>query len=161
LDIDIRFIELVRHSLAAMREKPQQIVSEIEVESKDGLRIMEIKSIPEFNEDQELESVLFVAHDLTEMKLIEQEIKEKNKKISDSINYAQRIQSSILPDTLNSTIFPRSFIFYRPKDVVSGDFPWFAEKRTVVHIAAVDCTGHGVPGALAFALLVTFCLTTL
>jgi PAS domain S-box-containing protein len=149
LDIDQRFIDFVRHSLAAMRDNPQQIVSEVEIESNEGLRIMEIKSIPEFNEDQELESVLYVAHDLTEVKLIEQEIKEKNKKISDSINYAQRIQSSILPDTqVIQQFFPRSFIFYRPKDVVSGDFPWFAEVNGTLYIAAVDCTGHGVPGAL-------------
>ncbi|MFT3741029.1 MAG: PAS domain S-box protein [Breznakibacter sp.] len=149
LDIDQRFIDFIRESLSIMREEPRQIVSEVEIESSNGLRIMEIKSIPEFTEDQELESVLFVAHDLTEMKLIEQEIKEKNKKISDSINYAQRIQSSILPDTdVIQQFFPRSFIFYRPKDVVSGDFPWFAEKDGYLYIAAVDCTGHGVPGAL-------------
>jgi PAS domain S-box-containing protein len=149
LDIDQRFIDFVRDSLSAMREDPKHIVSEIEVQSHDELRIMEIKSIPEFSEEQELESVLFVAHDLTEMKIIEQEIKEKNKKISDSINYAQRIQTSILPDTgVIQQYFPRSFIFYRPKDVVSGDFPWFFMKDDVFYIAAVDCTGHGVPGAL-------------
>jgi PAS domain S-box-containing protein len=149
LDIDQRFIDFMRQSLASMKEEAKQIVSEVELESGEGTRIMEIKSIPEFSEDQELESVLFVAHDLTEMKIIEQEIKEKNKKISDSINYAQRIQSSILPDTLRiQNYFPRSFIFYRPKDVVSGDFPWFFKKDDALYIAAVDCTGHGVPGAL-------------
>jgi PAS domain S-box-containing protein len=149
LDIDQRFIDFVRFALASMREDAKQIVSEVELSSSEGTRIMEIKSIPEFSEDQELESVLFVAHDLTEVKLIEQEIKEKNKKISDSINYAQRIQSSILPDTIRiQNYFPRSFIFYRPKDVVSGDFPWFFKKEDSLYIAAVDCTGHGVPGAL-------------
>lgn len=149
LDIDQRFVDFIRTSLSQMREEPQQIVAEIEMETSEGLRIMEIKSIPEFNEDQELESVLFVTHDLTEIKLIEQEVKEKNKKISDSINYAQRIQTSILPDTdYIQQFFPRSFIFYRPKDVVSGDFPWFFKKNDILYIAAVDCTGHGVPGAL-------------
>jgi serine phosphatase RsbU (regulator of sigma subunit) len=54
-----------------------------------------------------------------------------------------------LPDTqVIQQYFPRSFIFYRPKDVVSGDFPWFAEVNGTLYIAAVDCTGHGVPGAL-------------
>ena len=66
-------------------------------------------------QNSELETILFVVHDVTELKLIEQEIKEKNKKISDSINYAQRIQTSILPDTrVLQHYFPRSFIFYRP-----------------------------------------------
>ena len=149
LEIDQRFIDFVRDALSEMRDDPHHSSSEIEVENADGIRIMEIKAIPEFNEDQELESVLFVSHDLTEIKVIEQEIKEKNKKISDSINYAQRIQTSILPDTsVIQSIFPRSFIFYRPKDVVSGDFPWLFKKDDIYYVAAVDCTGHGVPGAL-------------
>ncbi len=149
LQIDIRFIEFINKVLSEMKKTEKQIIDEIEITSPNGERIMQIKSIPEFNNDKVLESVLFVAHDMTEFKKIEQDIKEKNKKISDSINYAQRIQTSILPDT--SYIrrhFPRSFIFYRPKDVVSGDFPWFVKKDETFYVAAVDCTGHGVPGAL-------------
>src|SRR5690554_3514630 len=62
---------------------------------------------------------------------------------------AERGQTSILPQTRHiQEYFPRSFIFYRPKDVVSGDFPWFFQKEGISYIAAVDCTGHGVPGAL-------------
>jgi serine phosphatase RsbU (regulator of sigma subunit) len=97
----------------------------------------------------ELETILFVGHDITEAKRIELEIQDKNRKIEDSINYAQRIQTSILPD--NNVIrqyLPESFIFYKPRDVVSGDFPWFFRKNDITYIAAVDCTGHGVPGAL-------------
>ena len=61
----------------------------------------------------------------------------------------KRIQTAILPDTdLLQQFFPRSFIFYRPKDVVSGDFPWMFKKDNHFYVAAVDCTGHGVPGAL-------------
>ncbi|MDW8296442.1 MAG: SpoIIE family protein phosphatase, partial [Raineya sp.] len=72
-----------------------------------------------------------------------------NKKITDSINYAKRIQSSILPDTaLLQTIFPDSFVMFKPKDIVSGDFPWILKTENGVFVAAVDCTGHGVPGAL-------------
>ena len=113
-----------------------------------GERIMNFKSIPEFNEN-ELETVLFVGHDITEAKRIEMEIQDKNKKITESINYAQRIQSSILPDTtIVQEYLPKSFIFYEPRDVVSGDFPWFYKNEDIIFIAAVDCTGHGVPGAL-------------
>jgi len=149
LDIDERFITFVREALMEIREENKEIMSEIQITSSEGERVMEIKGIPEYNEDKELESVLFVAHDITQIKIIEQQIKEKNKKISDSINYAQRIQSSILPDTkFLQQFFPRSFIFYRPKDVVSGDFPWFFQKDDTYYVAAVDCTGHGVPGAL-------------
>ncbi|GAO31764.1 SpoIIE family protein phosphatase [Geofilum rubicundum] len=149
LDIDGRFIEFVEEALATIKLEQQQTITEVPMTSEEGERIMEIKSIPELGEEGELETVLFVAHDMTEFKKIEEDIKEKNKKISDSINYAQRIQTSILPQTVHiQNSFPRSFIFYRPKDVVSGDFPWFFEKDGISYIAAVDCTGHGVPGAL-------------
>jgi PAS domain S-box-containing protein len=111
-------------------------------------RIMSIDAIPEFNEN-ELETVLFVGHDITEAKRIELEIADKNRKIEDSINYAQRIQSAILPDNdFIREFLPKSFIFYKPRDVVSGDFPWFFKREDIIYIAVVDCTGHGVPGAL-------------
>jgi serine phosphatase RsbU (regulator of sigma subunit) len=75
-------------------------------------------------------------------------IEAKNKNILDSINYALRIQQAILPseEEIRRSL-PDSFIFYRPKDVVSGDFYWFGEQDGKKLIAAVDCTGHGVPGA--------------
>ncbi len=149
LAIDDRFKDYMKSALLEIRSGLEQTISEVEIDSMLGVRIMEIKAIPEFNEEKDLESILFVAHDMTEFKQIEQEIKEKNKKISDSINYAQRIQTAILPDSdLLQQFFPRSFIFYRPKDVVSGDFPWMFKKDNHFYIAAVDCTGHGVPGAL-------------
>jgi len=149
LEIDQRFVDYIEATLSDIKEKQETIISEVKVSTSSGERIMEIKGIPELNDEGELESVLFVAHDMTEFKKIEAEIKEKNKKISDSINYAQRIQSSLLPDTNHlQYYFPRSFIFYRPKDVVSGDFPWFLKKDDTYYVAAVDCTGHGVPGAL-------------
>ncbi len=111
--------------------------------------IIQFNAIPEFNKEKELETVLFVAHDITERKRIEMEIEEKNKSITESINYAQRIQSAIIPSLDAIAVrLPKFFMFYRPRDVVSGDFPWFFEKDDNVYIAAVDCTGHGVPGAL-------------
>lgn len=77
------------------------------------------------------------------------EIHLQNRKITESINYALRIQSAILPNQrLLNRALPESFIIYKPRDVVSGDFPWFAEVKGQLFLAAVDCTGHGVPGAL-------------
>jgi serine phosphatase RsbU (regulator of sigma subunit) len=75
------------------------------------------------------------------------EIKEKN--ITDSLHYAQRIQEALLPseDYLRKH-YKDSFIFFRPKDIVSGDFYWIGEKNGRVFVIAADCTGHGVPGAL-------------
>ena len=76
------------------------------------------------------------------------ELEVKNKSIFDSINYAQRIQQAIMPsEYLFKKLLPDSFIFYKPKDIVSGDFYWVTEKDDKIFVAAVDCTGHGVPGA--------------
>ncbi|MDQ3046009.1 MAG: tetratricopeptide repeat protein [Bacteroidota bacterium] len=77
------------------------------------------------------------------------EIGSKNKDITDSINYSKRIQDASLPPReLKYRLFPDAFVFFKPKDIVSGDFYWFAEKDGKKLIAACDCTGHGVPGAL-------------
>ncbi|MDO9185570.1 MAG: tetratricopeptide repeat protein [Bacteroidia bacterium] len=75
-------------------------------------------------------------------------VEEKNLKITKSINYAKQIQQAILPSReLIKSFLPESFIFFRPKDIVSGDFYWFSEKQDKLLIAIADCTGHGVPGA--------------
>ena len=78
-------------------------------------------------------------------------IASKNKNISDSIHYAKRIQDAMIPSrTEVSKAFKEGYVFFRGKDVVSGDFPFMIthEEEEVVYIASVDCTGHGVPGAL-------------
>ena len=152
ITMDEALNEYFKVTLKQLRTKPEKRNQEIKVPIKLGekiiYRILNIDAIPEYNEN-ELETVLFVGHDITEAKRIELEIQEKNKKIEDSINYAQRIQSSILPDNrLIREFFPRSFIYYKPRDVVSGDFPWFFHHGDDIYIAAVDCTGHGVPGAM-------------
>ncbi|HTL83437.1 MAG TPA: tetratricopeptide repeat protein [Bacteroidia bacterium] len=75
-------------------------------------------------------------------------IETKNHEITDSINYAQRIQRAILPELSEiQNTFPESFIFYQPKDIVGGDFYYFRKTPEAVFIAAADSTGHGVPGA--------------
>jgi serine phosphatase RsbU (regulator of sigma subunit) len=82
------------------------------------------------------------------IQLQKQLVEEKNKDITDSINYAKKIQEAILPaKELKYKLFPEAFVLFQPRDIVSGDFYWFAEKNGKKLIAAVDCTGHGVPGA--------------
>ncbi len=125
------------------------VSSEMDFPTSLGKRIMQVNAIPEYDEQKNIESVLVVSHDITDRKEIELEIQNKNKKINDSINYAKRIQNAILPNTrLINKVLPDSFILYKPRDVVSGDFPWFVQIKNDIFIAAVDCTGHGVPGAL-------------
>ncbi|MBI3502936.1 MAG: SpoIIE family protein phosphatase [Bacteroidetes bacterium] len=90
-----------------------------------------------------------------ENKILEQKVAErtaelaqKNKDITSSIQYAKRIQDAILPTREQiQKHFPESFVLFKPKDIVSGDFYWFGEKNGKKIAACVDCTGHGVPGA--------------
>ncbi|MFI5142295.1 MAG: SpoIIE family protein phosphatase, partial [Bacteroidia bacterium] len=84
-----------------------------------------------------------------------EEIKAKNteleilyKHITDSIRYAKRLQEAIIPtDNAVKQILPQSFVLFKPKDIVSGDFYWIRKTQNKSYIAAIDCTGHGVPGA--------------
>ena len=73
----------------------------------------------------------------------------RDKNLTDSLIYAQRIQEALLPSEIYfRKHFEDSFIFFKPKDIVSGDFYWIGEKGEKVFVVAADCTGHGVPGAL-------------
>ena len=80
---------------------------------------------------------------------LNRELNGKNKSITDSIQYAQGIQSAILPEESRwKQVFPDSFTIYLPKDIVSGDFYFLTSLEDKHFLAFVDCTGHGVPGAL-------------
>jgi serine phosphatase RsbU (regulator of sigma subunit) len=87
-----------------------------------------------------------------EKKIVEEQkkvVEEKNHEILDSINYAKRIQTAILPQPrVVKEFLKSSFVLYIPKDIVAGDFYWMENIDQTVYIAACDCTGHGVPGAL-------------
>ena len=148
LDISPTLSGFIKDAIKNIKVNKEKVEAEITFASQMGETIMHIAAIPEFNEN-ELETILFVGHDITEAKRIQMEIHDKNRKITESINYAQRIQTSILPNNrIIRQYLPKSFIYYHPRDVVSGDFPWFFTKDDYIYIAAVDCTGHGVPGAL-------------
>ena len=151
IQVDIDVVKSWKLLLNEVKLKNENISEEVtfnNTSNNEGARIMQINAIPEYN-DNVLESVLMVAHDITERKEAELLIQDKNKKINESINYSKRIQNAVIPDTKAITnIFKESFIFYHPKDVVSGDFPWMMEKGDEIYVAAVDCTGHGVPGAM-------------
>ncbi|UKN01441.1 SpoIIE family protein phosphatase [Paracrocinitomix mangrovi] len=92
--------------------------------------------------------VFILIRSIKEKKRSNFELEKRNRKIRASINYAERIQRSVLlTEAQIHAMLPNSFVFYQPLDVVSGDFYWFAEVDGKVVMAAVDCTGHGVPGA--------------
>ncbi|PBQ33774.1 hypothetical protein CNR22_18960 [Sphingobacteriaceae bacterium] len=86
---------------------------------------------------------------LDELNNTRQIVESQNKRITESINYSRKIQLAINPTEHDLKSYnPDSFILYLPKDVISGDFPWLYETGDYLYLAAVDCTGHGVPGAM-------------
>jgi serine phosphatase RsbU (regulator of sigma subunit) len=106
---------------------------------RENERILEAKVIERTEE---------VVRQKEEIETKNQELEVLYKHVTDSIKYAKRIQEAILPpDSLIKRIMPNSFVLYKPKDIVSGDFYWLDEKDGKTMFAAVDCTGHGVPGA--------------
>ncbi len=105
-------------------------------------------NIEKANQDAEIERLKNI-----ELKKAYEQIALQTTKIIDSIKYAKRIQESVLtPVSEIKTHFRDSFVFYKPKDIVSGDFYWFAQQEDHLILAAVDCTGHGVPGAFMVVL---------
>jgi serine phosphatase RsbU (regulator of sigma subunit) len=102
-------------------------------------------------QEQEKKKILESQNERLEHMVTERtaELAQKNHEIKDSINYAQRIQNAILTSKseINETL-KECFVLFKPKDIVSGDFYFYVKKDNTVLIAAADCTGHGVPGAL-------------
>jgi serine phosphatase RsbU (regulator of sigma subunit) len=99
-------------------------------------------------EQKVIERTEEVVRQKSEIESKNEELEILYKQVTDSIHYAKRIQDAILPS--NNTVkklLPDSFILFKPKDIVSGDFYWIEKKGKLVYFAAVDCTGHGVPGA--------------
>ncbi len=99
-------------------------------------------------EQKVIERTKEVVRQKEEIERQSEKLEELYKDVTDSIRYAKRLQDSILPqDSYIKRILPHSFVLFKPKDIVSGDFYWFSETEDKVVFTAVDCTGHGVPGA--------------
>ncbi|NIK72659.1 serine phosphatase RsbU (regulator of sigma subunit) [Thermonema lapsum] len=102
-------------------------------------------------------AVTFYIRDIRERVRLTKQIELQNKKLLESIRYAQRIQIATLPsESLFKEMFPNSFILYKPKDIVCGDFYYYQQTRQYRYVIAADATGHGVPGALLSMLGITF-----
>lgn len=109
------------------------------------------KEVVEMNENLEIkvqQRTEMLHEQNEELRAMQEELEDSFNRISQSINYAQRIQDAIISNTNElKSAFPDSFVMFRPRDIVSGDFPWYMKKGDYHFFAAVDCTGHGVPGA--------------
>jgi len=117
-----------------------------------GLALLKMREDLHVNErmleDKVAQRTAEVVRQKAEIELQSQKIEVFYKQVTDSIHYAKRIQEAILPpDSFVKKLLPDSFVLYKPKDIVSGDFYWVEELNGKALFAAVDCTGHGVPGA--------------
>jgi serine phosphatase RsbU (regulator of sigma subunit) len=103
---------------------------------------------------------LFKTENMKYAKTIDEQrksLEEKNKEITDSINYAKKIQEALIPPEQNfNSHFKESFVLFRPKDIVSGDFYWVHKTDNSIFYATADCTGHGVPGGFMTMLGISF-----
>jgi serine phosphatase RsbU (regulator of sigma subunit) len=92
-----------------------------------------------------------------ELIVLNEAISKQNIEIVDSINYAQRIQSAMLPpESYVTELLNENFILYKPRDIVSGDFYWIKQVNQYIVLVAADCTGHGIPGALMSMLGISY-----
>ena len=117
-------------------------------DKKDGGVMWTTASLTPIYKNDLLDKVIFVYTDITDRKMFSEKLKQQHKDITDSIEYAKNIQRAILPNRniLNNNLSD-SMVYYKPRDIVSGDFYWFSKINNVLIIVAADCTGHGVPGA--------------
>jgi PAS domain S-box-containing protein len=125
------------------------VIRETQLKTKSGNKLwVVINASPVLDYQLNAESYIVIITDITDRKIAEEQLALKNKEITDSIRYAKRIQDALLPsEDLLKEHFSDSFVLYRPKDIVSGDFYWMREVEGLVYLAVADCTGHGVPGA--------------
>ncbi len=159
---EINFQNQIELSLRAAQLKSQRLLTIIFIAGTIFLFIIALFIL--WSLRQKKKHNVALANRNEEIKKQNVEIKAKNKKINQSINYAKNIQGALLPETdLFKKMFPESFVFFSPRDVVSGDFYWFACNEVNSKIpkginimAAVDCTGHGVPGAFMSMLGMSF-----
>ena len=143
----------------SISEKKSNKYETINLKKDGGQLWMSSTLTPIIGKDGKVKKVVIIDTDITERKKQEEIIQQKNRDITDSITYAKKIQEALLPLERNiKAKLPESFILYKPKDIVSGDFYWFAEVQngtdmkgsnaySSLILAACDCTGHGVPGA--------------
>jgi len=147
LSLPLSMSVYLAYDFAGANKTLKEQIGQIEELSDKAIREEQEKKLILENQNQMLEEqVKERTREITDQKEI---IEEKNKDITDSINYAKRIQDAILVSReVKYRLFPNAFVLFKPKDIVSGDFYWFGGHNGKRLIAACDCTGHGVPGAL-------------
>lgn len=154
--VELAFLSLaLADKINVMKDEKEKMAKENERILREQNQLLEVKVAERTYELNEVNNELVHLNEVIIQTLdyVSQQseiIQDKNQDITESIQYAWRIQNAILPEIeIIRKYIPDLFVFYRPKDIVSGDFYWFAhnEAENISFLATVDCTGHGVPGA--------------
>ena len=114
-----------------------------------GIVIVIVKVYSQRLRNQNIHLEKVVKERTVEIEKQKHHIEEINKEVTDSINYAKILQENVMPSLVTAKeLLPESFIFFKPRDIVSGDFFWMSKSpKNTIHLVVADCTGHGVPGA--------------
>lgn len=141
---------IIRMLTKRLQNQNESIIQSLKEREKELVKLVEERTIDLKREKQKLEGAYQeITAKNSSLSAANEEIAEKTRNITSSINYAKRIQDALLPQLeVVKKGFPESFIFFRPRDIVSGDAYWYGEKDDYYIFACIDCTGHGVPGAL-------------
>ncbi len=149
------FLQRSAERIADAWEQKGAIYEDIPLLTRNG-ELIQVESSVRVTTYQGRPAIILFARDIRERLALREGLQQQqalvqrqNAELLDSIRYAKRIQDAVMPDAAALVdLVPDAFILYRPKDIVSGDLYWFAEKNGRTVVAAADCTGHGVPGAL-------------
>lgn len=157
------FIYVLKSNKKLQKQKQEIQLKNVELEQKNEEIYTQKENLQEANNEIQLKNDVLESKNeqivLQRDQILEQIaiIEENNTAITDSIRYARRIQNAMLKPTIEvEKKLPEHFILFKPRDIVSGDFYWIREVNDYIIFAAVDCTGHGVPGALMSTLGVAF-----
>lgn len=155
------FVGIVRYRERQLQKEKQILEQKVQERTK---TIEEQKQVLEVQRDELARTNEEIMQQKEEIEAQRDEIEaqrdhiaKQNEEMTQSIEYAKRIQTAVMPkaEQINA-ILPEHFIFFRPRDIVSGDFYWMTKKDNKIIVAAADCTGHGVPGAFMSMLGISF-----
>jgi serine phosphatase RsbU (regulator of sigma subunit)/ligand-binding sensor domain-containing protein len=155
------FIQIVRYRERQLQKEKQILEQKVQERTK---TIEEQKQVLEVQRDELARTNEEIMQQKEEIEAQRDEIgaqrdhiSKQNLEMTQSIEYAKRIQNAVMPKTEEiDAILPEHFILFKPRDIVSGDFYWMTERNNKIIVAAADCTGHGVPGAFMSMLGISF-----
>lgn len=146
----------IKNAFNTVKQTKQSVTYSFETKTKNGSSIwLQTNLTPAIDEFGNISQIIAVCSDITTIVQAERKIAEQNKEITESMEYARRIQDALQPmNVFMETVFSDYFVISMPKNIVSGDFHWVGYKNNHTIFALADCTGHGIPGSFMSMLAI-------